>query len=329
MPVSDVQSYVRLAENVHEAARRLAFAVNLERLRDEMRRVKKDLTYDALASMIPEVVARWAPGYPTGGGISTQNVYDFIKLTGPHRPTHARCLAFHAFLMVVDEKYRDGWDASYFVKRAGLALTEFLATNRRYGKFDHSLNLQKSTGTYTYKQPDEVAASSWKLGYQFRCLTLTHPADMPFLLAYDFDFLRPTDPPKEMTTEERERFWDYVEKSQDLDARVGYYIPTRTAEEGVLFLNSFKWDWPTIYGAIFDYVTDAAVDDDDPAVYDLLLTDVNSRLNIDRAEPSYLEIDTEFPDNRKMRVSRMRSKDAPREELEKLLENKFDWGIDL
>ncbi len=326
MPFDDPATFQRYEEPPETAAYRLEFAMNVETLQDELRRVKTSLSYDALARMVPEIVAAHAPDFPHGGTISTQNLYDFLKLKSPNIPTMTRRLSFHAFMMVVDEPYREKWRYSHFVKRTGLTLTQFFSIGCEDDKYGHAINLQSSAGLYRY---EGEAMPTWKEGFQWRCLLLRAPADLPFLLAYDFDVVEPGEPDEDMPADLIERYWGHVQESWDLDARVGFYIPKRSAEEGVLLLNSFKWDWPTIYAAILNYLTQERIDDTPGEVFDILLTDVNSYLNIDRAERSYLPADYEVPDTRKLNAQRLPSEPEALQRLSTLMERRFDWGLDL
>ncbi len=111
-----------------------------------MRRIKEEISYQAFADLIPRLVAEHAPAYPTGGEISSQNLYDFLKLKSPSVPGQKRRLAFHAFMMIVDQTYREKWDHTHFVRRAGQTLVEFLATDRKADPYAHAVNLQGSVG---------------------------------------------------------------------------------------------------------------------------------------------------------------------------------------
>lgn len=276
MAIDDPRTYKTYEEDLKTVTLRFTHKLNVERLQDEMRRIKSGMPFDAMAQMIPEIVANWAGEYPTGGILSSQNIYDFLKLKSPSTPTVKRRLAFHAFMMIVDETYRGKWDRTYFVKRTGLALCDFFATERNFDPYHHSLNLQKSAGLYTYLDADHISAPTWKKGFEKRCLLLCAPKDLPFLLAYDFDYLRPEKALSELSADEIKQYGKYVGQSMDLDARVGFYIPKRSSTEGILLLNSFKWDWPTIYGSIFNYVTRDKIDDSAGEIVDIVLSDVNS-----------------------------------------------------
>ncbi len=232
-------------------------------------------------------------------------------------------------MMVVDRPYREKWNYDYFVRNAGLTLCDFFASTKGASPYEHSLNLQKASGFFTYMEPENIAAPSWKAGFEFRCLLLKAPKDLPFLLAYDFDYVAPNKATSDLSEEEIKQYGTYVSESRDLDARVGFYIPKRSAEEGILLLNSFKWDWPTIYGSIFNYVTDDFADSNSGQVIDLILADVNSRQIIDRTERSYHASDYEVPDDRKVFVKRSALKPHDFGPLASLFETRFSWGIDL
>jgi len=329
MTIDDPRTYVMCEETPDEAETRLEFAVNIETLQDEMRRIKRELSYDAFARLIPKTVSQYAPTYPDGGVISSQNIYDFLKLESPSIPSPKLRLAYHAFMMVIDELYRAKWNYTHFVKRGGLALTEFFATNRLSNPYEHSVNIQKSAGLYNYLSVEDIAAPLWKEGFVNRCLLLSVTKDMPFLLAYDFDVVKVGEPPAKTPQDYVDKYWNQLQASWDLDARVGYYIPKRSAEEGVLLLNSFKWDWPTIYASIFNYVTKDFIDDTDGEVVDLLLSDVNSFQNVINSEKTYLASDYEVPDNRKIMVRRSTDSAESLNRFSSLLARKFNWGADL
>ncbi len=105
--------------------------------------------------------------------------------------------------------------------------------------------------------------------------------------------------------------------------------PNALPGEGVLLLNSFKWDWPTIYGSILKYQGEPLVDYNAPDVTDIMLTDVNSFINIERAEPSYIATDYEVPDERKL-IAMRRSVDKEKlGAVSAVLDRRFDWGGDL
>ncbi len=72
MSLDDPRSYQRYEENVDAVGLRLEFAGNIERLQDDMRRIKEEISYQAFADLIPRLVAEYAPAYPTGGDISSQ-----------------------------------------------------------------------------------------------------------------------------------------------------------------------------------------------------------------------------------------------------------------
>lgn len=329
MTLDDPRSYERYEEDPRVAETRLMSRMNIERLQDEMRRVKKSISFEAMARLIPTTLAEWAPSYPSGGELIAQNIYDFLKLKSPSTPSPPRRLAFHAFMMVVDKTYREKWNHDYFVRDAGLTLCKFFGSNIASNSYEHNLNLQKASGFFTYMEPDEIAAPSWKPGYEFRCLLLKAPKDLPFLLACDFDYASGQKAVDGITEEDALQFGTYLSESQDLDARIGFYIPKRSAEEGILLLNSFKWDWPTIYGSIFSYVTNEFADGEDGQVIDLILADVNSRQIIDRTEPSYHAADYEVPDDRKVVVKRSALKPESFGPLASVFETRFSWGIDL
>ena len=162
-----------------------------------------------------------------------------------------------------------------------------------------------------------------------RCLLLSAPKELPFLLAYDFDLLWDNGPDELESNEYAAEKTLHIQQSWDLDARVGFYIPKRSAEEGILVLNSFKWDWPTIYASIFNYVTKQKIDEAGGEIIDILLTDVNSFQNVDRNEKSFHAADYEIPDDRKLMVSRQTVSSSRSRKLAAILERKFDWGTDL
>ena len=329
MSIDDPRLYQRYEEDVRTAQARLEFAVNIERLQDEMRRLKQGLSFQAFADLIPQIVAEFAPGFPRGSGVSSQNLYDFLKLKSPSIPSPPRRLAYHAFMMVVDETYREKWRHSHFVRRAGLTLTQLFATDRAGNPYDHAVNRQASAGLYTYRLDDLVRASIGKSAFDHRCLLLTAPKDLPFLLAYDFDVSGEPDAPDLQSAGFADQQIGYIRDSWDLDARVGFYIPKRARNEGIVVLNSYKWDWPTVYGSLLNYGKEPLIDHSAPQVTDLLLTDVNSFLNIARAERSYLPSDYEIADERKLFGVRQTSPPESLSRLSALLERKFDWGTDL
>lgn len=329
MPIDDPRSYISYAESRAEVARRLEFSINVEKLQDEMRRIKQGMTFDAFAALIPGTVAKYANSFPTGGDVSTQNLFDFLKLKSPSMPSADRRLAYHAFMMVVDEGYREKWNGSHFVVRAGLTLTQFFATNRETNPYAHAKNLQQSSGLYEYKLDELAVESIGKPGFEKRCLFLSAPKNQPFLLAYDFDVSNAPDKAAFKGSDYADEQIERIQQSWDLDARVGFYIPKRSTEEGILLLNSFKWDWPTIYAAILNYLSDGRLDDSDGMVSDIMLSDVNSYLNIERTEKSYMASDYEIPDTRKLMAMRQSGEPKNLQKFADLLERKFDWGADL
>lgn len=329
MSVDDPRTYQAYDEDLGIAAVRLDQAVNIERLQDEMRRVKKTVSFQALADLIPKTIAQFAPRYPTGGDLSSQNLYDFLKLKSPSIPGPKRRLAFHAFMMVVDEAYREKWNYTHFVRRAGLALTDFFATTRGSSRYQHAAALQRSAGLYAYRLDPETNPATSKHGFRWRCLLLVAPRDLPFLLAYDFDIIASPDaaaPDPAMFTQQPTGL---MRDSWNLDARVGFFIPKRSDQEGIILLNSFKWDWPTIYASILNYQPEPLTDYHAPEVVHILLTDVNSFVNIERTEKTYLSSDYEIPDERKLMAIRQSSPPEYLTRLSSLLERKFDWGADL
>jgi len=315
-------------ENVASVMERLKEPMAIERLQDAMRRVKAKQSYEALANTIPKVVEEFAPVFPRGGTVSSQNVYDFLKIRSPSIPSMPRRLAFHAFLMVVDEAYREQWAYHHFVQRTGLALVDYLAITRKSDPYAHAANLQKYEGLFAYGLNGLSAVSTRKPRFEQRLLLLASARDMPFMLAYDFDFLD-LSPPKE--AERNELAADMLErfaKSWDLDARVGFYVPKRSASEGILLLNSFKWDWPTCYATLSEAPFGTDVADRELDVDDIIITDVNSFLNIDRSERTYFGSDHEVPDNRVLRATRYVLPDQVSTNLAQILERKFDWGVE-
>lgn len=331
MSLEDPRLYQRYDEDKGLVAERLEHALNIERLRDELRRFKKvaKISFDKLAEIIARTVAEYAPRYPTGGDFRGQSVHDFLRLKTPHKPIIPRRLAFHAFMMVVDDTYREKWNYNYFVRRAGLTLSQLFATDRKADPYAHALNRQTSAGLYGYAISDQMRYSIGKTAFEHRCLLLTAPKDVPFLLAYDFDVLGKPYTGKMKETGLSEEQIAYALESWDLDARVGFYLPKRSREEGIILLNSFKWDWPTIYGSILNYHKDPQIDDFTQPVADILLTDVNSLLNIERSERTYLPSDYEVPDGRKLIGVRQPATPESLHRLSSLLERKFDWGADL
>lgn len=216
------------------------------------------------------------------------------------------------------------------MRRAGLALTEFFATSREADPYAHAINLQHAGGLFQYRLDGLMQASVSKFGFQWRALLLAAPKGMPFLLAYDFDVLAPPEDAPEFSSEglTAEQI-KLIRESWNLDARVGFYIPKRSYREGIILLNSYKWDWPTIYNAILNYQKDPQVDYFGPLVSDILLTDGNSFYNVERAESTYLATDFELPDDRKFMAVRQSSTPENLTQLTSLLERKFDWGADL
>lgn len=231
--------------------------------------------------------------------------------------------------MTIDENYREKWDQSHFVRRAGLTLTEFFATNKKTDPYAHASNLQRSAGLFEYQFDDMTKSSIGKPSFENRCLLLSAPRELPFLLAYDFDLLWDNGPDELESNEYAAEKTLHIQQSWDLDARVGFYIPKRSAEEGILILNSFKWDWPTIYASIFNYVTKQKIDKAGGEIIDILLTDVNSFQNVDRNEKSFHAADYEIPDERKLMASRQAASSSRSRKLAAILERKFDWGTDL
>lgn len=329
MPIDDPRSYINYEESRAEVARRLEFTINVEKLQDEMRRIKQGMTFDAFAVLISGTVANYANSFPTGGDVSTQNLYDFLKLKSPSMPSTDRRLAYHAFMMVVDEGYREKWNGSHFVVRAGLTLTQFFATNRDTNPYAHAKNLQRSSGLYEYKLDELAVESIGKPSFEKRCLFLSAPKNQPFLLAYDFDVSNVPDKVTFKGSDYADEQIERIQQSWDLDARVCFYIPKRSTKEGILLLNSFKWDWPTIYAAILNYLSDGRLDDSDGMVSDIMLSDVNSYLNIERTKKSYMASDYEIPDTRKLMAMRQSGEPKNLQKFAYLLELKFDWGADL
>ena len=62
---------------------------------------------------------------------------------------------------------------------------------------------------------------------------------------------------------------------------------------------------------------------------DILLSEVNSFQNIERAERSFTAADYEVPDDRKIFAQRADDESNQLGHLKVLLETRFDWGADL